>query len=141
MKEKVIISICGEETSAEGENDKIEFITEGNYYERSGKLYLCYKETEISGFDDDTTTTLKIDGDTVSMTRFGKVNTHMVFCRGKRHLSHYETPYGSFTIGILPEHVSVNLNDGAGDINIEYMIEIDNTPSSTHSLNLNVRKA
>lgn len=141
MKEKVIISITGEETSMEGESDKIEFVTEGNYYERDGKLYLCYKETEISGFDENTTTTVKIDGDTVSMTRFGNVNTHMVFSRGKRHLSHYETPYGSFTIGILPEAVSVDLKEGVGNINIEYMIEVDNTPSSTHNLNLNVRKA
>ena len=65
----------------------------------------------------------------------------MVFSRGKRHLSHYETPYGSFTIGILPEAVSVDLKEGVGNINIEYMIEVDNTPSSTHNLNLNVRKA
>lgn len=141
MKDKVIISITGEEKSMDGESDVIEFVTEGNYYERDGKLYLCYKETEISGFDEKTTTTVKIDGDTVSMTRFGNVNTHMVFSRGKRHLSHYETPYGSFTIGILPEAVSVDLTDGVGNINIEYMIEVDNTPSSTHSLNLNVRKA
>lgn len=141
MKDKVIISITGEEKSLEGETDKIEFVTEGNYYEKGDKLYLCYKETEISGFDENTTTTLKIDGDTVSMTRFGNVNTHMIFSPGKRHLSHYETPYGSFTIGIFPEEVSVDMENGAGNINIEYMIEIDNSPSSSHSLSLNVRKA
>lgn len=141
MNKKVIISITGEEKNIYGEDDKIEFVTEGNYYERNGKSYLSYKETEISGFDSNTTTTLKIDGDTVSMTRFGNVNTHMVFSPGKRHLSHYETPYGSFTIGVVPEAVAIDMTDGSGNINIAYSLEIDNSPSATHSLNLNVRNA
>ena len=140
MSKKVIISIKGEERNLYGEDDKIEFITEGNYYERNGKSYLSYKETEMSGFGN-TTTTLKIDGDTVSMTRFGNINTHMVFSPGKRHLSHYETPYGSFTIGVIPDEVAIDMTDGAGNINISYNLEIDNSPSATHSLNLSVRNA
>ena len=77
MNKDVIISVVGTEQTPEG-NDKVEFVTEGQYYKKGSKVYLKYKESEMTGFDN-TTTTLKIDGDTVSMTRFGNFNSHMVF--------------------------------------------------------------
>ncbi len=141
MNRDVIISIIGQENPLDEKPDNaIELVTSGRYYKKGDKYYLSYQETEVTGFDDNTTTTLKIDGDTVTMTRFGQVNTHMVFRRGERHMGHYETPYGSFTVGVLPDDVDVNIEDSGGDIRIKYLLEIDNNTKATHDLHLNIRK-
>ena len=140
MNKDIIISVTGIENDDDGD-DKIEFVTEGKYYKRGGKHYFKYEESEMTGFDSHTTTTLKVDGDTVSMTRFGKVNTHMVFKTGEHHLGHYETPYGSFTIGILSDDVRVDIGEDKGDISIRYLLEIDNNTKAEHYLKVNMCNA
>lgn len=139
MNRDVIISVLGTEQRPDG-SDKIEFVTEGRYYKKGSKVYLKYKESEMTGFDN-TTTTLKIDGDTVSMTRFGNFNSHMVFKSGEQHLSHYETPYGSFTIGIISDDVKVKMDEEKADISIKYLLEIDNATRAEHEIRLSVHNA
>ncbi len=140
MKE-AIISITGSEEVIGGEGENVELVTSGKYYKKGDKYYVTYQETEVTGFDDHTTTTLKIDGDTVAMTRFGQVNTHMVFKRGEKHMGHYETPFGSFTVGIISDDVQVDVSDNGGDISIDYLLEIDNSTKAKHNLRLNIREA
>jgi len=142
MNREVIISITGSENSPNGkEENLVELVTEGKYYKKGDKYYVSYKETSVTGFDDNTTTTLKIDGKTVAMTRFGQVNTHMVFKQGEKHTGYYETPYGSFTVGVLSDDVDVNINDGGGEIHINYLLQIDNATRARHDLKLNIREA
>ena len=143
MSREVIISITGLEKYEDDntESTKTELVTEGKYYKKGDKYYLSYKETEMTGFDEDTTTTLKIDGNSVAMTRFGLVNTHMVFKEGQKHTGHYETPFGSFTIGVFSDEVEIEMNEDGGDISIQYLLEIDNNTKARHNLKLNVRPA
>lgn len=142
MNKEVIISIKGTENLVDdSDSDNIELVTEGKYYKKGNKHYLSYSESEeMTGYDS-TQTTLKIDGDTVTLTRFGEVNSHMVFKEGERHLGHYETPYGSFTVGITSDSVNVDIGETGGNIRIKYMLEIDNSAKAMHDLQLSVREA
>src|SRR5699024_6192835 len=83
-KKKVIITIKGstlqEDQTAE---DIIELITQGEMYKKSKSDYIIYKESEVSGLEG-TTTTLKIDGNKVSVIRLGTTNSHMTFEKGKK---------------------------------------------------------
>lgn len=142
MNRDVIISITGrEQLVEESYSDKIELVTEGKYYKKGKNYYISYNETEMTGFDNGTKTTLKVEGDKVTMTRFGSVNTHMVFKQGEKYLGHYETAYGSFTVGIVADEVSINIGDCGGDIEIKYMLEIDNATKAAHDLTFNIRNA
>lgn len=143
MNKEVIISIVGNEKPVDIADDSscIELITEGKYYKKGNKHYLSYNETEMTGFDGLTTTLLQVDGDTVSLTRTGGINSHMVFREGEKHIGHYDTPYGSFTIGICSEDVSVDIGEAAGDIHIKYLLEINNASKARHDLRLNIREA
>ncbi len=142
MNKNVIISITGKEQLVEASReDMIELVTEGKYYKKGSKHFFSYNETEMTGFDNGTKTTLKVDGDTVTMTRFGSINTQMVFKQGEKYLGHYETPYGSFTVGIVADEVSVNIDEKGGDIEINYLLEIDNAAKAEHNLILNIREA
>ncbi len=141
MNKGAIISICGQENYLDGTDEKTELVTEGKYYKKGNKYFISYNETPMTGFDTNTKTTIKVDGDTVAMTRFGQVNTHMVFKPGEKHISHYETPFGSFTIGVISDEVDVKIGDNGGDIRIKYLLEIDNNTRARHDLTLNIREA
>ncbi len=141
MNKEVIISIEGQELFPEGGEENVtELVTEGKYYQKGDKHYISYKETEVTGFDA-TTTLLKIENDRVALTRYGQVNTHMVFARGEKHTGYYDTPYGSFTVGIVSNDVKVNFEKKSGKIDIHYLLEIDNNTKAEHTLSLHVREA
>ena len=141
MNKEVIISIEGQEIIPEmGEENKTELVTEGKYYKKGEKHYLSYKETEVTGFDA-TTTMLKIEDNRVALTRYGQVNTHMVFASGEKHTGYYDTPYGSFTVGVISDDVKVSFEENRGKIDIHYLLEIDNNTKAEHTLSLQVREA
>ncbi len=41
----------------------MELTTFGSYYEKNGKYYIVYQESEATGFESDTTTTVKVEGE------------------------------------------------------------------------------
>lgn len=118
----IMLKIVGKQVTNDGsgpsEEQVMEFVTEGQRYERNGSVYLLYRETELSGMEG-CTTSLKITGDTVRMKRFGEalpLSTVMEFKKGKRYEGYYETPYGPFEMEILTNDVDNRLDEGILDI-------------------------
>lgn len=134
---KVYVSIIGEST-VDGDGDKTELVTEGEYAMRNGKYLLRYKE-HLADVGDDCTTIIKIDDSTVVMSRNGSINTQMIFEGGKRHMSHYETPLGSFTIGVNTEELRVDVSENGGEVEIKYILDINNSAQVENYLHLNIR--
>ena len=84
MKKDALITLKATST-ADGESETTELVTEGYFYQKDGKYFLSYTETEATGFDGDTTT-LKVDGQkAVTMLRFGKSRTHLLIESGRRN--------------------------------------------------------
>lgn len=134
---KVYVSIIGE-TSVEGDGDKTELVTEGEYTFRNGKYLLRYRE-HLSDVDGECTTVIKIDTDSVVMSRNGNINTQMIFEEGKRHMSHYETPLGSFTIGVSTDLLKSKVGLDGGEVEIKYILDINNSAQVENYLHLNIR--
>ena len=74
------------------------------------------------------------------MTRNGKFNTKMVFRLGEKCLCSYATPYGVIPVGVNPVSVENNLGEDGGVLEIEYVLDIDNSDYITNKLNLTVTK-
>ncbi len=136
MSDKVYVSIVGESV-VNGETDKTELVTEGDYTFRGGKYLLRYKEGLVEG-EENCSTMIKFDENIITMTRTGTSNTQMIFEHGKRHLSHYETPIGSFTIGIRTDSLQVDVGENGGDVEIKYVLDINNVQSK-NNLHMNIR--
>lgn len=136
MSDKVYVSIVGESV-VNGETDKTELVTEGDYVFRGGKYLLRYKEGLVEG-EESCSTMIKFDKNIITMTRTGAANTQMIFEHGKRHLSHYETPIGSFTIGIKTDSLQVDVGENGGDVKIKYVLDINNVQSE-NNLHMNIR--
>lgn len=131
---KTLQNIEGEE-----ETNEIELQTKGKFSEKNGKYYVIYEESELTGFED-TTTTIKISAQDITMTRSGKYNSKMIFRPGEKRLCSYETPYGTIPVGVNPVAMESNLGGDGGNVYIEYVLDIDNQEYLKNRLNLTITK-
>ena len=138
MKKDVYISIKGSQ-SYEDDQNKMEVTTAGKFYDKDGKYYVSYVEGELSGMEK-CNTTIKVSPDgTVTMMRHGQTNTHMIFEKDKCHIGHYETPYGDFTISVTANKIDVSLDENGGNIDIDYIMDINNVARSRNGISLTIR--
>ena len=140
MEDNAIISIKTlQNVEGSDEVNEIELQTKGKFAQKNGKFYIMYEESEITGFED-TTTTIKVSDDTVSMIRSGKFNSKMVFRRGEKRLCSYSTPYGVIPMGVSPIRLESKLTEDGGKVAIDYIIDVDNQEYLKNSLDLTVTK-
>jgi uncharacterized beta-barrel protein YwiB (DUF1934 family) len=136
---KVLISVKGTQQYEKNNDDIIELITEGKYYKKGNKYFVTYEETEITGMKG-TTTTIKMEGEKVTLLRFGENNSQLIFEQGQKHLCHYETIQGAFTVGVFSNNVNVNIDEQGGQVSVDYNLQIDNSHSSKNDFVLNITK-
>lgn len=139
MSKNVIINVKGIQTDTEKDENALELITEGKYYQKGNNYYITYKESEVTGMVG-TTTTLKVGDGVVTLMRFGKVNSQFVFQKGQKHISSYETEYGIFTIGVYANNVDINIDDKGGEIRVGYLVEIDNHSAGRNDFYMHIRE-
>lgn len=140
MTDNVIISIKGKQLYAESGPDEMELVTAGVLRrEGEGRYTISYQESELTGLEG-TTTVVQVDGGRVTLLREGSINSQMVFEEGERHLSMYETPYGSLSVGILTRRMRSTLGEAGGDLEIDYAIEIDHLVAGENMFRMNVKK-
>lgn len=88
-----------------------------------------------------TTTTLKIGEDgVVTLMRFGSVNTQFIFEQGQKHMSYYDTKYGTFTVGITTNIVRVDIDDKGGEVRVDYQLDIDDNKSGQNDFHMFIRE-
>ena len=110
MEKEVIISIKGMQKYENAELDTIELVTWGRL-ERDGESFtLSYQESAVTGMDG-TLTTFQIEPERVTLLRVGEYTSQMVFQEGRRHMSMYNTPYGTMSIGVNTRHLTAQVGD------------------------------
>ena len=131
LKEDYIIRIKSrieqhvEEPAEEEEKEEfVELMTRGSLVHKDGAYYIVYKETETTGYEG-CTTTVKVaeDARKVSMLRFGKQSSQLIIEKGTRHLCHYETGYGSMTLGVTADEIVNELTEKGGTVRFAYLLD------------------
>ena len=140
MEKEVIISIKGTQDYEGQESDGVELITAGTLRREKDDYVLSYEESLDSGMKG-TRTEFQISPNRVTLVREGEVRSEMVFERGRRHLSLYETPYGSMAIRVVANKVDAQISDIGGHMDISYLIEIDQQLSGVNQFRIQVREA
>lgn len=135
-----IISIKSIQTSGE-ETDTTEIITEGQYVIVSfdGSLLIRYNETEATGYDGSTTTVNVIDGKWLKMIRTGSSEAELLVELDKKNYCHYNTPFGSLTMGVSAEKVEASYSDEGAHVLAEYIIDVNSLLVGKYSLKIDVR--
>ena len=73
--------------------------------------------------------------------RTGLYPSELVFELGKRHLSLYHTEFGDLSIVVSTQSIHSTLTDDGGELDVQYAVEVANTPVGINHLNLNIKNA
>ena len=139
MKKKVMLSIRGLQNYAEQEPDTIELVTEGTMEFRDNGWDICYEESELTGLTG-VTTTFRIEGDTITLTRSGGLASQMVFQQGVFHDSLYQTEFGfAMMITVCASKVNWQLSEAGGMIDLSYSIEIEQSTAGVIDYHLDIK--
>ena len=140
MKKDVIISIRGLQEQDGEAGDPITLVTPGRYYRKNDSYYISYEESELTGLAG-TRTTLRVKPDFVKLVRTGLYPSELLFELGKRHMSLYHTDYGDLSIVVSTNHIRNTLTDDGGDLDVQYTVEVANTPVGVNHLSLTIKNA
>lgn len=140
MKEDYLIQVKGT-IDQDGETDTIELITRGNFVWRSGKYFISYAETEATGYQGSTTTVRVEKDEKVSMLRHGASPSQLIIEKGKRHVCHYNTAYGTINLGVAADTIHNHLTDKGGEISFSYTLDSGREHLSFNQVKITVQEA
>ncbi len=141
IKKQIIIFVRGKQYFDGLEPDETELMTEGVMELRDdGEILFEYEETELTGMEG-TITRFSVCGDIVTLTRSGRVNSQMVFQKGKRHSSLYETPWGTMVIDVSTNSLSCRLSEHGGIMEIKYSVAIDYQNTGSNEFKIRIRES
>lgn len=134
---RAIISISSKQNI---DDEGIEVVTPGEFFEKEGSYYAIYNETEISGMEG-TKTTLKINKEKVYIIRDGTTSAKMEFEKNKQDISLYNTPYGIMELRIITRDINIKIDDNGGEIHIKYDMEMEDQEPLETSIYINIKKS
>ena len=134
----VILSIKGGQM-VNGEENTMELVTEGTLQKIDDKYKIVYKETEITGMGN-TVTTIDIIPEKIKITRTGDVNSELIFEQDKKNTTYYETENMPFTVSIYTNVLFSEIDENGGEINLKYLLSLDNNEPSINEFNMNIRR-
>ncbi|OEF96739.1 DUF1934 domain-containing protein [Desulfuribacillus alkaliarsenatis] len=102
--------------------EKIENWYEGVLQVKEGTTYIHYNDTEQ---DEEIKTVIKIEGQEVTILKFGNIKSKQKFIKGKQHYSEYETPFGVLPLEVDTKDMVVEfVSRDDGFIQIDYVLDI-----------------
>lgn len=140
MKKDVLLSISSEQQFEGCAPEHVDLVTQARLYQRGGKYYISYDESELTGLEG-TRTMVKLDGKTVSMVRTGAYPSEMLFAEHQRHVGLYHTDFGAMTISTHASRVDNAIDDAGGRLVIDYTVEVDNSLVGKHHFEMQVDPA
>ena len=138
----ITIKIIGRRYIGDEMEDELEFISDGTMYDRNGARYVVYDESEFSGFPG-CKTRLKLTENTLKLKRIGDdmdgFGLELVFEKGKRFTSRYNTPYGDFDMEVLTTDVVNDLSEeGFGNVRLDYNISFQGVAEGRNTIDIEI---
>jgi len=119
MKESrpAVISLEARISDGSAENTlPVSMMMTGEIIREGDTDFLVYRE---SG-EEETEVHLMISDQYVTMNRIGNCSTTMMFRKGRRFESEYETPYGKLEMSVFPREVRTLRGEDSGEVRLEY---------------------
>lgn len=137
MQKDVIICINGLH-SADSQEDSVEMIAPGKYYNKNGKHYIMYDEVSEET-NEVYKSTIKVNNNIIEVIRNGMANEHLIFEEGKKNISYYNTPFGNLLIGIATNKIDINDKSDEMNLSIDYSLEVNYEPLSDCVMTINIK--
>lgn len=123
MTKDVLVTVRGRQIS-DGEEDELEIIHSGLYYEKNNKIYIKYDEESENG-QGVISNMIKIGKEGLEITKKGMVGAQMIFRENERINSCYDTPYGRLDIVIYTNEIRYKTEEDLIEVNMSYVIEMN----------------
>ncbi len=137
MKKDVLITILDEQLS-DGETERLEITTAGTL--KSDKNGVSISYDEVDGALQGCVTTLKIESPTcVTMSRNGPYSSQLILEQNKRHSCYYETPVGSFMMGVFAKSVGAAVGENGGVLNLKYTVDFNSGLATENTMTITVK--
>ena len=138
MTKQVLITISGLQLMGGETGRPVEVVTAGEYYQKNGKNYLFYEEA-VEGAREHIENRLKIGEGSLEVTKKGLIRTHMVFEKGRKTKTSYETPFGGIEMEFATSKVLLQESEESMDLQVCYSMEMDNVFLADCSIRVNVK--
>ena len=138
MKQPVLLHIRGSQKYENQEPEIIELTAVGTLEAREGGWVISYEESELTGLAG-VTSAFQVEPGKVTLSRTGALNSQMVFQEGLVHDSLYELPFGALMLSVNATHVSFDIAENGGTIDLHYDISIENTQAGVIEYHLDIQ--
>lgn len=139
MTKDILVSIRGLQIMEEqGEEEPLEVITAGSYFQKNGKHYIKYDEA-VEGMEGSIQNLIKINQDSMEVTKRGLSNAHMIFEEHKKNVTCYDTPFGNLLVGIAATNIHVKERQERIDVQVDYALEINEQHMADCTISMNIK--
>ncbi len=112
---------------ANGEKQSLDMTTQAALQGTNEDYTIIY--TDATGDLAGTRTEVRVEnGKRITIKREGEFQTNLVLEPQVRHLTHYQTPYGPFMIGVCAMHVESSITENGGTLLFRYCTDVDMVP-------------
>lgn len=138
MTKNVLLSIVATQDIGE-ERETTKLLTEGTLRREGGALLLSYKETELTGLAG-TTTTFRIEGDCVVLSRTGALQSEMLFREGTEDRSLYDMGFGALMVTVCARRIENKMTENGGTLDVAYSIIVEDEAAGEMEYQIEVRE-
>jgi uncharacterized beta-barrel protein YwiB (DUF1934 family) len=125
MDRDVLIRVRGLQISEENDDQEpIELVVPGHYFSKNGVHYIRYEEI-MEDFTEPTINYIKYGSKSLEVRKQGPVNVNMKFELGKRTISFYATPYGTFPMGLAASNLTFEEKADFLRIFVSYAMDVN----------------
>lgn len=139
MKDNYKITVVGKQT-VDGEDDRIEVITEGDMKLENGKVTITYPEYPEENPSVHTDTTVTYENGVLSIDRNGEMSSHLMLEESVRHECLYTTPMGQMFIGIFTDRITCDVDEHGGEISASYQLDFNSAAVSYNELYISIKE-
>lgn len=139
MSKEYRISIVGEQR-LDGEDDKIEVITEGRFMKKRDRFFIGYKEYDADNPGEHFDNLIKVEPQMVTIIRKGPMASQLMLEKGRRHQCLYQTGMGDLMIGVFTTNLENNLNEEGGTLEVSYTLDFNTDLVSENRFFITVEK-
>ncbi len=141
MENKFLISITGIQ-EVDGETEKIEVMTTGEYIIKNGSRYIKYVEYDNDNPNIHFNNIVKVskDNNKVTIIRTGDTESRLTLEKRRRHLCHYRTIAGELMIGVYTDTIDVSLDENGGELSVKYQLDFNAGLVSNNEFYITLKK-
>ena len=136
MTKDVLITIRGVHTLDHEDND-VEMIVRGDYYQKNGKHYILYEEI-LEGAEERVKNVIKISPSSMDIIKKGVTNSRMLFEKNKKNSTYYRTPYGQMLLDVNTRELEIQVTEDEIDVRIEYELDVNHEPMADCRIKMNI---